>query len=48
LCISQSIIERHGGRLWGEPNSPHGAVFYFTLPVADRSGLEMSGHEVFN
>ena len=48
LCISRSLIEGHGGRLWVEPNSPHGAVFYFTLPVADRSGLEMSGHQVFN
>jgi PAS domain S-box-containing protein len=47
LCISRSLIEGHGGRLWVEPNSPHGAVFYFTLPVADRS-LEMSGHQVFN
>jgi signal transduction histidine kinase len=48
LCISRSLIEGHGGRLWVEPNSPHGAVFYFTLPVADRSRLEMSGHQVFN
>jgi signal transduction histidine kinase len=33
LPISRSIIEGHGGRLWAEPNVPHGAVFSFTLPV---------------
>jgi PAS domain S-box-containing protein len=34
LAISRSIIEAHGGRLWAEPNAPHGAVFRFSLPVA--------------
>jgi C4-dicarboxylate-specific signal transduction histidine kinase len=34
LSISRSLIEVHGGRLWAGPNYPHGAVFYFTLPVA--------------
>jgi PAS domain S-box-containing protein len=33
LPISRSLIEGHGGRLWATPNSPHGAVFSFTLPV---------------
>ncbi len=33
LPISRSLIEGHGGRLWASPNSPHGAVFFFTLPV---------------
>src|SRR6266481_258045 len=37
LPISRSLIEGHGGRLWAEPNRPHGAVFSFTLPVADQS-----------
>jgi len=31
LSISRSIVESHGGRLWAEDNSPHGASFYFTL-----------------
>jgi len=33
LPISRSLVESHGGRLWATPNSPHGAVFSFTLPV---------------
>lgn len=37
LCISRSLVEGHGGRLWATPNSPHGAVFYFALPIAIRS-----------
>ena len=32
LSICQSIIAAHGGRLWAEPNRPHGATFQFTLP----------------
>ena len=33
LSISRSLIESQGGRLWAESNSPHGAVFSFTLPM---------------
>src|SRR5258707_658120 len=33
LSISRSLIEGLGGRLWATPNSPHGAVFSFTLPI---------------
>jgi PAS domain S-box-containing protein len=33
LPISRSLVEGHGGRLWATPNSPHGTVFSFTLPV---------------
>ncbi len=35
LSISRSIIEAHGGRLWAGPSEPHGAVFRFSLPVAN-------------
>jgi PAS domain S-box-containing protein len=37
LSISRSLIEGHGGRLWAAPNSPHGAVFSFTLPATGGS-----------
>lgn len=31
LPICRSIVESHGGRLWAEPNFPHGSIFRFTL-----------------
>jgi signal transduction histidine kinase len=35
LSISRSIIESHGGRLWGEANTNAGATFSFTLPAGN-------------
>lgn len=35
LAISQSLIRAHGGKLWAENNHHRGAVFHFTLPLAD-------------
>jgi predicted ATPase/signal transduction histidine kinase len=32
LAICRSIIEAHEGRIWVEPNTPHGAIFQFTVP----------------
>jgi PAS domain S-box-containing protein len=37
LSISRSIIEAHGGRLWAGANAPHGAVFRFSLPLAEEA-----------
>jgi two-component system CheB/CheR fusion protein len=33
LRISRSLIEAHGGRLWAEPQTPHG-LFHFQIPFA--------------
>ena len=32
LSVSRSIIERHHGRLWAEPNHGPGATFSFSIP----------------
>jgi PAS domain S-box-containing protein len=32
LSVSRSIIERHSGRLWSEPNDGPGATFAFLIP----------------
>ena len=33
LSVSRSIIERHRGRLWAEPNDGPGATFSFAIPA---------------
>jgi signal transduction histidine kinase len=32
LAICRRIVERHGGRLWVEPNEGGGSVFRLALP----------------
>ena len=32
LSVSRSIVERHHGRLWVEPNDGPGATFGFSIP----------------
>jgi two-component system sensor kinase FixL len=35
LSIARTIVEAHGGRLWANSNPAGGAVFHFTLPLAN-------------
>ena len=37
LSVSRSIIERHYGYLWGEPNDGPGATFAFSIPCNPES-----------
>ena len=32
LFVSRSIVERHHGRLWAQPNDGPGATFSFSIP----------------
>jgi signal transduction histidine kinase len=34
LSVSRSIVERHHGHLWAEPNDGPGATFSFSIPLA--------------
>ena len=36
LSISRSIVEAHYGKIWFQPNPDGGAIFSFTLPLADQ------------
>jgi len=37
LSVSRSIIERHHGRLWAEPNDGPGVTFSFSIPSGQES-----------
>lgn len=40
LTICRRIVDRHGGRIWFEPNEPTGTRFHFTIPDRQRAARE--------
>jgi signal transduction histidine kinase len=40
LFVSRSIVERHQGRLWAEPNDGPGATFSFSIPSGPASATD--------
>ena len=46
LFIARSIIEAHGGFIWAENSVQHqGAIFFFTLPLANNVDDDKNGNE---
>lgn len=43
LSVSRSIVERHQGRMWAEPNDGPGATFSFSIPLAPENVADASG-----
>ena len=40
LSVSRSIIERHHGRLWAEPNVGPGSTFSFSIPCGPDCSMD--------
>jgi PAS domain S-box-containing protein len=42
LSVSRSIIERHHGRLWAEPNDGPGTTFAFSIPARQEASEDVA------
>ena len=40
LFVSRSIVEKHHGRLWAQPNDGPGATFLFSIPCVSESAAD--------
>ena len=47
LSVSRSIVERHDGRLWAEPNDGLGATFSFPFPAGQTASRIRHPNEAF-
>lgn len=45
LAICEAIVEAHGGKIWAENRLPHGARFFFTLPLDAQPSIEPETRE---
>ena len=41
LSIVQKIIHQHGGEIWAESEPGNGSIFYFTIPEATDTLINM-------
>jgi PAS domain S-box-containing protein len=49
LAICREIVTQHGGRIWAENTSPHGAVITFELPVGSGAHAQVApSHETLS